>query len=70
MIYVLINNEAAYTTEEKQAMAERVREKLRPVQDQFPEADMTAIWVDEENFQINSSHPQLVSFALNYLKPK
>ena len=67
MIYVLLETEDVLSPEERSNMARLIRERLQPVQDQFPDFDMTATWTQEGIIRLNSSHPELLQFAKPYL---
>jgi hypothetical protein len=68
MIYVLFNDGLQLTDLERQENAKMIREKLKPVQDEFPEADMTAIYTSEGRIKLISSNHQLLPFAEKFLE--
>ena len=67
MIIVFFENESL-PQEEKDKCEKITRERLKPVEEKFPEAVMTATWTKEGEIMLNSNHDQVVHYATAYLK--
>lgn len=67
MIYVLFDDQLSLTDTEKKDQAHGTRERLKPVQEAFPEADMTAIWDKDGILHIQSLNPGVMEFAKKHI---
>ncbi|MGZ8545704.1 MAG: hypothetical protein ACXWV0_10430 [Flavisolibacter sp.] len=67
MIYVLFDDQLSLSDLEKKEQANGTRERLKPVQEAFPDADMTAIWDKDGLMHLQSSNPQVMDYARQHI---
>ncbi len=67
MIYVLFDDQLSLTDLEKKEQANGTRERLKPVQEAFPGADMTAIWDKDGILHLQSSNPDVMEYARQHI---